>query len=103
MKKLTAIEIENKLFELNVACSHDQWKLDGVQINKDFCFRDFIEAMRFMQQVAPEAEKLDHHPDWCNSYNKVIVALCTHSVGGLTRLDFELAFIMEKMASDNEL
>jgi 4a-hydroxytetrahydrobiopterin dehydratase len=103
MKKLTAVEIENNLRELNAASSHGQWELDGVQIHKDFHFRDFIEAMGFMLRVMPEAEKLNHHPDWCNSYNKVVVSLCTHSVGGLTRLDFELALIMEKMVVYNEL
>ena len=50
-----------------------------------------------MTQVALEAEKLDHHPDWTNSYNKVLINLSTHDAGGLTELDFKLAKKIDKI------
>lgn len=73
------------------------WTLaaDGKAIEKRFDFADFSQAFAFMTRVALAAEKLDHHPDWSNAYNRVDVRLSTHSAaagqGGLTDLDFTLA------------
>jgi len=50
-----------------------------------------VDAFSFMTAVALEAEKSDHHPDWCNVYNKVEITLSTHSAKGITRNDFDLA------------
>lgn len=61
---------------------------------KQFMFKTFGEAWAFMSQSALMAEKLDHHPDWSNRYNRVTVSLTTHDVGGVTQLDVSLASAM---------
>ena len=66
-------------------------------IAKEFRFRNFIEAFGWMTRVALIAEKLNHHPDWCNVYNRVSVTLHTHSTGGLTKLDLKLAHRMDTL------
>jgi 4a-hydroxytetrahydrobiopterin dehydratase len=67
------------------------WTFDGSAIKREFKFRTFVEAFSFMTGIAIEAEKLDHHPEWSNVYNRVNIALSTHSASGITALDFELA------------
>jgi 4a-hydroxytetrahydrobiopterin dehydratase len=69
------------------------WSYDAEAkaIRRTFRFRDFSEAFAFMTRVALAAEKADHHPDWSNSWNRVDVALSTHSEGGVTSKDVELA------------
>jgi 4a-hydroxytetrahydrobiopterin dehydratase len=67
------------------------WTIAGGKLHRVFQFRDFTEAFGFMARVALLAEKLDHHPDWQNVYNRVTIDLVTHDAGGLTVLDFELA------------
>jgi len=67
------------------------WKEEQGAIQKKFIFKDFKEALAFMNKVGEEAEKLNHHPDWSNSYNKVHISLHTHSIQGLSRLDIQLA------------
>lgn len=67
------------------------WKLNPDSIEKKLKFKDFTSTMAFMVKVAFEAEKLNHHPDWSNSYNKLHIKLSTHDKGGLTKLDFQLA------------
>jgi len=78
----------------------DGWTLaeDGGSIRRRFAFKDFSEAFGFMTRAALAAEKLDHHPDWSNVYNRVDVSLSTHDAGGLTELDFELAARMNRLA-----
>ena len=76
------------------------WKRDDTNgITRTFEFKDFATAFGFMQSVADKAEELDHHPEWFNCYNKVVVRLTTHSAGGLTALDFALAAFMDEAAS----
>ena len=80
-------------------------KLDGWSeiegrdaISKKFAFKDFNEAFGFMARVALIAEKLDHHPEWFNVYNRVEVTLATHDAGGVTERDVKLAEAMDRLA-----
>jgi 4a-hydroxytetrahydrobiopterin dehydratase len=75
------------------------WAYDasGKAIHRDFAFRDFSEAFAFMTRVALLAEKADHHPDWSNGYNKVSVVLSTHSAGGVTQKDVDLALAVDRL------
>ena len=77
------------------------WRLsgDGTAIERRFVFADFGAAFAFMTRAAAAAERLDHHPDWSNSYRTVDVTLTTHSAGGLTAKDFELAALMDAAAA----
>lgn len=74
------------------------WELsaDGLAIRKCFKFRSFAEAFGFMTECALAAEKLDHHPDWSNSYSRVDVKLTTHARKQLTDRDFRLAAMMDQ-------
>jgi 4a-hydroxytetrahydrobiopterin dehydratase len=67
------------------------WSVANGNLHRVFEFKDFSAAFGFMTRVAIAAEKMDHHPDWSNVWNKVTVDLSTHSAGGLTRNDFALA------------
>lgn len=69
------------------------WRHDAARgaIAREFVFADFAQAFSFMTQVALAAEKLDHHPEWANVYNRVNIVLTTHDAGGLTERDFALA------------
>lgn len=67
-------------------------------IRKTFKFKDFSAAFGFMTRAALVAEKMDHHPEWTNVYNKVDVTLSTHEADGLTDLDVKLAQAMDKLA-----
>lgn len=80
--------------------SISDWSLvDGRDaITRTFQFKDFNAAFGFMSRVALKAEKMDHHPEWFNVYNKVEVTLSTHDAGGLTELDMELAAFMDGLA-----
>lgn len=73
----------------------DGWKIVEGKLEKSFKFADFVAAFGFMTKCALVAEKLDHHPDWSNVWNKVDVKLWTHDAGGLTDKDFELAAKMD--------
>ncbi|MEM8741376.1 MAG: 4a-hydroxytetrahydrobiopterin dehydratase [Pseudomonadota bacterium] len=65
---------------------------------KTFRFADFSAAFGWMTQIALTAEKMDHHPEWANVYNRVEVTLTTHDAGGLTQLDLDLAAAMDRLA-----
>lgn len=73
------------------------WALKDKTIRKKITFKDFSKAFGFMTAVALEAQKLNHHPDWENSYNKLSITLSTHDAGGLTELDFKLAKLIDKL------
>jgi len=86
MKALSKQEVVDFLNE-----NLKDWTLEEKTITRDFKFKTFVEAFSFMTAVALEAEKLDHHPDWSNSYNKVSISLTNHEAKGITQLDFDLA------------
>ena len=92
--KLSAQEIKDALQNLQ------GWrKTDGRDaIQKEFKFKNFSQAFAFMTRVALKAEKMDHHPEWFNVYNRVDVTLATHDVNGLSGKDIELAGFMDKIA-----
>ena len=71
-------------------------------ITRSFRFKDFNAAFGFMTRAALVAEKLDHHPEWFNVYNKVDVTLSTHDAGGLTALDLKLAATMDAITASIE-
>lgn len=87
-------EIVSRLAELNAA-SAQPWVRTGHAISRVYTFADFAAAFAFMTRVAAEAERLGHHPDWRNAWNRVEVSLTTHDAGGLTGLDFQLAAAIE--------
>ncbi|MDO6569182.1 4a-hydroxytetrahydrobiopterin dehydratase [Alteromonas sp. 1_MG-2023] len=93
---LSSEEIQESLDSLNAGLEKDeQWVLNKDSIEKTFTFKSFIRAFGWMSQIAIWAEKLKHHPEWFNVYNRVDVKLTTHDVGGLSELDFKLANKME--------
>jgi 4a-hydroxytetrahydrobiopterin dehydratase len=67
------------------------WKVVDGKLNRAFKFKDFVEAFGFMTKVAIVAEKMGHHPELSNAYNRVAIDLVTHDVGGVGPLDIELA------------
>ena len=72
------------------------WIFSNNQIEKEFSFKDFIEASSFVTSVGLESEKMDHHPDiLIHSWNKVKISTSTHSEGGVTEKDFQLAIKIE--------
>lgn len=75
------------------------WERDGDHIKAEFVFADFVTAFTFMTDIAEEAERLNHHPEWSNVYNRVSVALTTHDASGLTGYDIEMATVMSAAAA----
>lgn len=80
--------------------SLDGWIWDGARrgIARSFHFGDFPEAFAFMTHIALEAEKIDHHPEWSNVWNRVDIFLTTHDLGGLTANDVALARRISELA-----
>lgn len=87
---LSEVEIKQKIEDL------EGWHTENNEIRKTFKFRNFIESIGFVNKVAILAEKADHHPDITILYSKVDIALSTHSEGGITIKDFNLAKEIEK-------
>jgi len=77
----------------------DDWKEEDNKLKKTFTFKDFTEAFAFMTKVALTAEKMNHHPNWTNSWNKVSFELNTHDAGGtVTDRDRKLAAEIDRLA-----
>ena len=73
------------------------WEITEIKMERKFIFKDFKQAFGFIAQVALAAEQLNHHPDWQNSYNRVIIKLSTHDLGGISKLDIKLAEDIESI------
>lgn len=91
-QKLSEEQIKQELSKLN------GWKVENGKLTRTLEFKDFNEAFGFMTRVAMEVEKLNHHPEWFNVYNKVKIELVTHDVNGISNYDFKLASIINKLA-----
>jgi 4a-hydroxytetrahydrobiopterin dehydratase len=92
MRKLTEVEIESRLSNL------PGWSIVEGKLHREFQFKDFVSAFAFMTGVALVAESKNHHPEWFNVYNKVVLDLTSHDVQGISALDFELATAANTLA-----
>src|ERR1700740_2667530 len=84
-KKLTDAEVKEQLGRAK------GWSLEGGKLHRDFACNDFVTAFGNMTRVALVAEAMNHHPEWFNVWNKVVIDLNTHSVKGISDYDFVLA------------
>ena len=92
MERLAEREVEEGLRGL------PGWEVAGGKLRKAYEFADFNEAFGFMARAAMEIEKMNHHPEWLNVYNRVTVELVTHDAGGITGNDLKLAGILDSLA-----
>ena len=91
MNKLNKVQIDANLSKF------PGWTFENVSISKQFQFKDFIEALSFVNAVGLESEKMDHHPDILMfAWNKVKITISTHNAGGVTDKDFSLAQKIEE-------
>ncbi len=74
------------------------WSIKDEKLHKDFEFESFNQAFGFMTRAAMEIEKMNHHPEWFNVYNKLSVDLMTHDAGGITENDIQLAKILNSLS-----
>ena len=91
-RKLTNSEMESGLKAL------PGWKVIDGKLHREYQFENFVQAFGFMASAALVAESMNHHPEWSNVYHKVIVDLVTHSIGGISNFDMQLAQKMESLA-----
>jgi 4a-hydroxytetrahydrobiopterin dehydratase len=96
MEKMSNSKVQAALAELA------EWRRSGDReaLSRTFRFKTFNQAFGFMSRVALYAEKLNHHPEWSNVYNRVEVTLTTHDAGGITELDLKMARFMDAAAGD---
>ena len=92
MKKLTEGEVSAAVGQL------PGWSVKDGKLHREYKFPDFAHAMGFMMTATPAIERLDHHPEWANVYNRVTVDLSTHDAGGITQKDCDLAALLEGIA-----
>ena len=91
MIRLSQAEIEQELKNLQ------GWKIVNEKLHKEFQFESFNQAFGFMTRAAMEIEKMNHHPEWFNVYNKITIELTTHDAGGITKNDVNLAKILNSL------
>ncbi|XP_030881470.1 pterin-4-alpha-carbinolamine dehydratase 2 [Leptonychotes weddellii] len=96
-RHLTAEERNQVILDLKAAGWSELHERDALY--KEFSFKNFNQAFGFMSRVALQAEKMNHHPEWFNVYNKVQITLTSHDCGGLTKRDVKLAKFIEKAAA----
>ncbi len=92
MKKLDDAEIKAMVEKMA------GWSVKDGKLHREYKFADFPHAFGMMATAAPAIEKMDHHPEWSNVYNRVTVDLSTHDAGGITQKDFDLATLLEGIA-----
>jgi 4a-hydroxytetrahydrobiopterin dehydratase len=92
MKKLSEAEIRQSLAGL------PGWDVRDGKLHRDYVFPDFAHAFGFMATAALGIEKMNHHPEWSNVYNRVRVDLTTHDLGGISERDLELARLLDSVA-----
>jgi 4a-hydroxytetrahydrobiopterin dehydratase len=92
MMRLSSEQISEELKNL------PGWIVKDEKLHKDFGFDTFNEAFGFMTRAAMEIEKMNHHPEWFNVYNRLSVDLTTHDAGGITNNDIQLAKILNSLA-----
>ena len=92
MKKLDDLEIKSMVEKMT------GWSVKDGKLHREYKFADFPHAFGMMATAAPAIEKMDHHPEWSNVYNRVTVDLSTHDAGGITQKDFDLATLLEGIA-----
>ena len=90
--KLTDSEIQSSLAQL------PGWSVAAGKLHREFKFADFRQAFEFMAAAAPLIDKMDHHPEWCNVYNRVVVDLTTHDAAGISQKDVDLAKLLDSTA-----
>ncbi|PNJ59670.1 PCBD2 isoform 1, partial [Pongo abelii] len=95
--RLTPEERNQAILDLKAAGWSELSERDAIY--KEFSFRNFNQAFGFMSRVALQAEKMNHHPEWFNVYNKVQITLTSHDCGELTKKDVKLAQFIEKAAA----
>jgi len=91
MIRLSQIDIEEQLKDL------PGWSVVNEKLHKEFQFDSFNQAFGFMTRAAMEIEKMNHHPEWFNVYNRITVELTTHDAGGITKNDVNLAKILNSL------
>ena len=91
MIRLSQAEIEQELKNL------PGWRSVNEKLHKEFQFESFNQAFGFMTRSAMEIEKMNHHPEWFNIYNKITIELTTHDAGGITKNDVNLAKILNSL------
>jgi len=91
MMRLSELEIEEELKQLS------EWSVKNDKLHKEFKFDNFNQAFGFMTRAAMEIEKMNHHPEWFNVYNRITVELTTHDAGGITKNDVNLARILNTL------
>ncbi|MGY5152242.1 MAG: 4a-hydroxytetrahydrobiopterin dehydratase [Candidatus Nitrosopumilus sp. bin_6a] len=92
MMRLSQLDIKEELKNL------PGWNLINEKLHKEFEFDSFNQAFGFMTRAAMEIEKMNHHPEWFNVYNRITVELTTHDAGGITKNDINLAKILNSLA-----
>ncbi len=91
MMKLSELEITEELKKL------EGWEIKDNKLHKEIQFESFNQAFGFMTRAAMEIEKMNHHPEWFNVYNRITVDLTTHDAGGITNNDVNLARILNSL------
>jgi 4a-hydroxytetrahydrobiopterin dehydratase len=92
MKKMTDAEVAAAVTKLA------GWSVQSGKLHREYKFPDFQHAIDFMVAAVPGIEKMNHHPEWANVYNRITVNLTTHDAGGITQHDFDLAALLEAVA-----